>query len=196
MNHKSNRIAVLCGLFVVCMLGGFFQEASARGFLQKNLGFVADGKPGECKYWSVFLGNYPCNIIRNFPGDSGVNLKVDINFMLVSSGYIEGNGYSTRGRIDSKAQLYLVTDGNKRELPMDEVASIRDNGQTIETTKGEKGNLLLVCEGNEFNISQLLLRKFNVKVDQGDSTLVIDERVKDMPVSSISFPRGKTQKGR
>ncbi|MDD5673429.1 MAG: hypothetical protein PHC61_04655 [Chitinivibrionales bacterium] len=193
MKRYSKQGAFICGLVAMIVLSGFISPSAARALLQKQITYVADGKTGDCKYWTLFLGNFPISMTRNFPGDSAVSLKVDMNYMLVSSGFVEGNGYSSKGRIDSKGHLYIVpADNNKRELAFDEIASIRDDGQTVETKKGEKGALLLVADDNELKINQLLLRKFNVLVDQGDTTLLLDDKIKDYPVSTVSFSDKKS----
>jgi hypothetical protein len=134
---------------------GQFGQYSQRSLLEKTVYYVADGKIGSASFWSLPIGKFDCTLRRYFPGEDTVTIEAAINFALLSSGYIEGTGYGTRGVATAEAQ-FAVQDGDSfKILELPEIDYVYSNGAMVKPKKGESCPLILKGETNQFAIRRM-----------------------------------------
>lgn len=182
----KSLLTVLCSVIVLFSV----TVTQARALLEKPLFFVQaeDGKIGTCKYWVIVLGTYPLQVARKFPGEDTTKINVDLKYQMVSSGYVEGNGYCSKGKIESQGSLMIKTDAATNNLSFDSLSYVAEYGDMVKTKKGDTGKLMINAEGSQVEVSQLLLRKFRLEVDMGDTSLKLDG---DVSISAFAFAKEK-----
>jgi hypothetical protein len=126
-----------------------YGELSIRSLLEKKIYFLADGKVGNADYWSIPLGTFDCKLSRPFPGEGKVEFSANLNFSLISSGYIEGNGYGSRGKTNAEG-YFVIDDGDSvKQLDFNDIDYIYDYGNRVVLSDGKEHKLYVYCEGNK-----------------------------------------------
>ena len=193
MRYTVSRVGIVFSAAVI--LSVTLVNGGARALLEKPIPFTSNDKTGSCKYWTVYIGNFPCMMKRAFPGHDEETLKVDMNVTIVSSGYAEAVGVCNRGKVDAKGKMYLLNDSGRAEVRVDDIDKIYEDGKRVTSKQGKTGDLMVDVEGNELTPKVLTLRKYNVIIDMGDTTLKLDN---DIPINSFSVGKSPTtgKKGR
>ncbi|MFP4418257.1 MAG: hypothetical protein ACOC4C_05260 [Fibrobacterota bacterium] len=167
-----------------------YGQYSSRSLLKKKIYYVSGGKIGTAEFWALHLGSHDVKLAKEFPGEGTIDVDASINFSLLSSGYIEGKGYSERGKITASAQLAQIVGEDAKDIEMDSIDFVTANGRKVKTLNGEAGTLVLHAENdNRKVIRQMLLREFYY--DKAFSELKFD---KDFPIQAFSFTKAGAQK--
>lgn len=159
---------------------------ASRTLLEKQLYYVANGKIGVCKYFSLYLGGHDLMLRRKFPGEDTISLEAIMNFVLISSGYISGSGYSERGKVDCMTGFFFATEDTSYSLHLDSIDYAYENLNMVKTTTGTTGYLRIDAEGKLVRPKKLLLTAFKMVDHYGDKVLRKD---KDIQISAISFSK-------
>jgi hypothetical protein len=149
-------------------------SGSAKNLLEKSIFFFnpAANKIDSAKYWKVFLGKYPGTLVRKFPGEDSMQVTCDLNLTLLSSGYVEGYGYTRKGRIDCEADIVADSGSAARKIALDSVEYIFNNAQSLKMKNGPVLNLYLDAEGNKITVhKKLLLTKYRLQIVDEDRNL-------------------------
>lgn len=181
---------ILSLLFIVYSVQAQYGQYSTRSLLEKTIFFIQEdnGSIGTAKFWTIHLGKHSCELMKYFPGEDTIPLQAEVNFSLLSSAYIEGKGFSSRGKVDAEAVLTIaaVKDSmeNNKVIDIDDIDYIFDNGRKIKPTNGESTDLILKAGNTDCTIKRLLLRKFNY-----DKTYAELKFEKDIVISAFSFTK-------
>jgi len=149
-----------------------------------------DNKIVEARFWTIFLGNYDMQLTRNFPGEGQITFPASINYQLVSSGYIEGNGAGSRGPVRKllPAMLIRIDGGEPATIQIADIDYIYDWGTKVATKDGRKGDFLINAEGKPTEVKRFAIREFKEVMSHGEKVLnsTADH---DTPIVAIAFSR-------
>ncbi len=150
------RFMAVISILAICISTyAQYGQYSQRSLLEKRVYYVANGKIGSAKYWSLPVGKFDCTIKRYFPGEDSVSIEAAINFALLSSGYVEGSGYGTRGKASAEAQFVIQDGEGLKELDLSDIDYVYMNGGKVKPKKSAVCPLILKCEGNQFTIRRM-----------------------------------------
>ena len=184
MNTKLSRIAIITGLFFVAVAS----LISARSILERKMLYIsADSKTGETSYWFVFLGQHDCTLNRKYPGEGTVQVSGAMNLSLLSSGYIEGNGYSAKGRIDCLPTMKLKNEKGERTITIDSIDCIYEYGQKVRMTDGDAGDFIIDVEGQPKSAKRFVLTTY--KMVDVDGEKVLKPNGGEAPLYGIAFSK-------
>ena len=148
-----------------------FSTMSMKMLLEKKVYYVAYNKISECSYWTIFFGNHKVTVNKTFPGEEPMTLEVDMNFSLLSSGYMEGWGQTERGRIEVDPSLMVVTPEGEKKIEMKDIAYVYDSGAKVKTVDGTVGELVIDADGNKIKPWKTVIRYYSHFDDQGETVL-------------------------
>jgi hypothetical protein len=166
--------AVLLACGVAAMAGsawGQMEIYQSRTLLEKTLYYVSQGKIGQCKYWSLHLGRHDVVLRRKFPGEDTIDLQASMNLALISSGYISGNGYSAKGKVDCLTGFFFADEDTSFSLPLDSIEYAYQNLNMVKTNRGAVGYLRVDVEGKLVRPKSLLLTIYKMVDHYGEKVL-------------------------
>ncbi|MBD3393754.1 MAG: hypothetical protein GF418_16605 [Chitinivibrionales bacterium] len=162
---------------------------NSRGLLEKKLYYVDEnGKAGTCEFWSLYLGKHSCKITKPFPGEGDVVLDAEVNFNFLSSLYIEGKGYSSRGKIDVDAKFAVPEGDGLKDIEPEQIEYVYDYGAKVKVSNGDVTDLYLHPEGNKLPIRRMLVRIFTY--DKKYKSL---DFARDIAIKAFSFSKAGIQ---
>jgi ABC-type amino acid transport substrate-binding protein len=159
-------------LVALCLMM-YAGSLSAKSLLEKALYFInpTTSKVDSAKYWKVFVGSYPATLQRKFPGEEMATVQTDLNLTLLSSGYVEGYGYSNKGRIDCEAVLFSDSAATQK-ISFDSIEYVYNGGQNVKMKNKPSTSLYLDVEGNRVTIYKgLLLTRYRLTIVDEDRNL-------------------------
>lgn len=183
---KLSRIVILTGLiFVTAASVGF-----SRSLLGRKMYYAvsATKKIGEAKHWYVYLGQHECTLNRKYPGEEMQAVTGNMNLSLLSSGYIEGTGYSAKGKIDCSPAMKIRNDSGERTIDLDSIDCIFDFGQKVRTVNGDVGDFVIDLEGQPKIANRFVLTEYQI-VTSVDGERELKKKGDDIPLSAIAFTR-------
>lgn len=156
MHNFRIRIIIVLSVITLCF-NTFAQygQYSTRSLLEKKIYYVANGKIGSATFWSLPIGKFDCNLRRYYPGEDTINVEAAINFAVLSSGYIEGSGYGTKGVTRADAQFVIQDGDSLKVLDLGDIDYIYQSGGMVKPKKGTTCPLVLFCEANNFTIRRM-----------------------------------------
>ena len=111
----------------------------ARNILEKKMFYLSNtGKTGMAKFWVIYLGNFDCKLNRKFPGEPEQKIDASMNLQYLSSGYIEGNGYSAKGKVDCLPTMWISNEKGERMISSDSIDFIYDYGRKVQMIDGKR----------------------------------------------------------
>ena len=161
-------------LFIVCAMLVTAGNINAKNLLEKSIYFFnsTTNKIDSAKYWKVFVGSYSGTLERKFPGLDSMKVTCDLNLTLLSSGYVEGYGYTSKGRVDCEADMMADNKGAASKITLDSVDYIFNNGQSLKMKHGPTMNFYLDVEGTKITIhKKLTLTKYRLQIVDEDRNL-------------------------
>jgi len=188
-----NRIVSVSAFFAVMLalsIGALFAQGQ-KGFLERKAWFV-DGnhKISEMLYWRIYLGEYEIKLKRNIDGEGQINVTANMNFDFLSSGYIDGNGYSNKGKMQSLPGMRIRVDGGEgTEIKIGDIDYIYDYGTKVVTKDGRRGDFMIGAEGGGLlEIKRFQLSEYRmVKGSFGEMEL--KEASDRMPIVALAFSK-------
>jgi hypothetical protein len=191
---SMRRHVTLAGLIIIMLMSaGFAQygQYSTRSLLEKKIFYVnTDGKIGTASFWALYLGDHSAVIPKHIPGKGEVPIDAQVNFSLLSSGYIEGKGYSSKGKIDAAADFAVSGPDSTVGLDLEEIDYVYTYGRKVKPADAEATDLILRAEEtNNLTIKRMLLREF--RYDKTYNELKFAE---DIPIKAFSFTKAGAQR--
>ena len=184
MKMQLSRITLIAGLFFVVVAS----LVSARSILERKMLYIsADNKTGETSYWFVFLGQHDCTLSRKYPGEGTQQVSGAMNLSLLSSGYIEGNGYSPRGKIDCLPTMKLKNEKGERSVTIDSIDCIYEYGQKVRMVNGDTGDFIIDVEGQQKSAKRFVLTTYKMVEIDGEKELKPNGG--DTPLYGIAFSK-------
>lgn len=175
-------------LFVFSIIAFSVTACFARNILEKKMFYLSgDSKQGQALYWVVYLGNFDCKLTRKFPGESPQPVDASINFQYISSGYIEGNGYSAKGKIDCLPTMLINNANGERTITSDSIDFIYDYGQKVQLINGENGELIINAEGDKKLAKKFLMREYKLTDYFGEK--ILKEGSTETPLAAFSYSK-------
>jgi len=141
----------------------------------------------QATYWSVYLGQPEVSLARKYPGEDSQKITINVNIYLLSSGYVEGNGYGEKGKIDCMPSMRIKTDSLESEIALDSVDCIFDYGQKVRLTNGKTGEFIIEIEGQRLSADRFLLSEY-MNVDNGGEK-ELQKSGDDIPVAVLAFTK-------
>jgi len=182
---KSSRIVLIIGLFLIAAASISF----GRSILERKVFYVntVTGKSGLAKFWVVFLGNHEVTLTRKYPGEEPQKVSGSMNLQLLSSGYVEGNGYSVKGKLECLPVMKMKNDKGITQISIDSIDCIYDFGGKVRTVKGETGEFIVDCEGQMITPTKFLMREYKMTNYYGEE--ILKEGSDEIKVSAIAFTK-------
>ena len=182
---NSRKVLFTLSLITLTVSAGF-----ARNILEKKMFYLSNtNKTGQARFWVVFLGNHNINLKRAVAGEGDVAIDASVNLQLLSSGYIEGNGYGSKGKIDCLPTMMLSNGKDEKRIVLDSIDYIFDFGTKVKMLNGEAGDLVLDVEGNKVASKKFLMREYKLTTYYGEE--ILKEGSEETPIMAISL----TQEG-
>jgi hypothetical protein len=181
----SRKVIIALSLIVVAVSSGF-----ARNILEKKTFYLNNAnKTGQARFWVIFLGTHEVKITRAVPGEGDVTVQAKVNLQLLSSGYVEGNGYGEKGKIECLPTMLLSNGQEERRIVLDSVDYIYDFGRKVRMLTGDTGSLIIDVEGNKVVAKKFLMREYKLTQYFGEE--ILKEGSLEIPLLGISL----TQEG-
>jgi hypothetical protein len=169
--NRYKRLLVVAMAAIFCMCGA----ASAKSLLEKSIYFInpANGKTDSSKYWKIYIGSFPSiTLVRKFPGEDSLPVNSDLNLTVLSSGYVEGYGYTKKGRVDCLASFVIDTGAGAIKLPVDSIEFVFAGGEKVKPKNMKVCDLAIDVEGNKVpGIQKLMLTKYKLVIDVDERNL-------------------------
>lgn len=180
------RLLIIVSAAVICAAG----QAGAKSLLEKSIYFInpGNGKIDSCKYWKIYIGTFKAvTLVRKFPGEDSLPVNSDINLTVLSSGYIEGYGYTKKGRVDCMASFVVDTGTGAVKLPVDSIEYVAASGVKVKPRNMKLCDLALDVEGNKLpGIRKLLLTKYKLVMDADERNL---KPLGDLDITLFAFSK-------
>jgi hypothetical protein len=110
--------------------------------------------------------------VRKFPGEDSLPVNSDINLTVLSSGYIEGYGYTRKGRVDCMATFVIDTGSGAIKLSVDSIEYMYAGGAKVKPRGMKACDAAIDVEGNKVpGVKKLLLTKYKLVVDADERNL-------------------------
>ncbi len=180
----------------------FASAAGAKSLLEKSIYWVnpQTGKMDSTKYWKIYIGKYPAiTLVRKFPGEDSLPVNSDINLTVMSSGYIEGYGYTRKGRVDCMAVFVVDTGTGAIKLPVDSIEYMFAGGAKVKPRGIKVCDAAIDVEGNKVSgVKEMQLTKYKLVIDVDERNL---KPMGDFDIDFFSFSKTglaaaqKAQKG-
>jgi len=189
MNRMTRKISFLCAILLVMIAAAsLFAD---RAIIERKVWYVdVDKKIKEARFWTIFLGNYDKQLTRQFPGEGTVTFPASINYQLVSSGYIEGNGAGARGPVRKLLPGMMIKVDNSEPVVINisEIDYIYDWGTKVALKDGRKGEFMMNAEGKPTEIKRFAIREFKEVMSHGEKVLnsTADH---DTPIIALAFSK-------
>jgi hypothetical protein len=173
-------------VFVALCLSG--SAVLARNILEKKMYYYTyEKKSGEAKFWALYLGNYNCKLTRKYPGEGDVQVDASVNLQMLSSGYVEGNGYCAKGKLECLPTMTIKNENGSRRIEMDSIDFIYNEGQNVQLKSGEKGEFVLDLEGNIVTPNRFILREYKLTEYFGEQ--ILKEGSQETALNAISLSK-------
>lgn len=190
--HLTRRLALLVAVLTIALSGSI----QARSILEKTLYYVSDGAVRSAKYWTMHLGNHDVKLTRRYPGEDERPIDATVNLSMVSSGYVEGNGYGERGVVQARAQVALLADDEVTGVAVDSVDYVAGGGEVLRLLNGRTGRMGVSVEGFPVEPRRLQLWIYQMGHEYGEDIL---RKTDDIDISAFSFTKegiARAQKAR
>lgn len=175
-------------IVVLSLLTIFISSGFARNILEKKMYYLTNtNQKGQARFWTIYLGNHDCKVKRKYPGEPEAIIDASINLQYLSSGYIEGNGYSAKGKIDCMPTMKLRNTSGERNVTSDSIDFFFDFGRKVQLINGENGDLILDVEGDQKAANRFLMREYKLTEYFGEE--ILKEGSEETPLRALSFSK-------
>ncbi|HEX2959953.1 MAG TPA: hypothetical protein VHO70_24165 [Chitinispirillaceae bacterium] len=180
------RRSVLFCSFSLLLLAA--SSGFARNILEKKIQYINNnGKVGQARFWVVFLGNFDVKLTKKFPGEPEQQVDASVNFQIISSGYIEGNGYSAKGKIDHKPPMIISNANGERKIDLDSIDFIYDYGAKVALVNGETGDFFMDVDGTKLAAKKFLMREYALTNYYGEE--ILKEGSTEIPLAAFALTK-------
>jgi hypothetical protein len=152
------------------------------------------GKPGQARFWVIYLGNHDCTLSRKKPGQQPKQIVASVNLQLLSSGYVEGNGYGVSGKVQSLPTMEIKTAEGEKKIDIEDIEFIYDYGRKVGLVSGEKGDFIINVEGDRKIATKFLMREFKLTKYYGEE--ILKEGSEETALSAIAFTKAALAKAK
>jgi hypothetical protein len=165
-----------------------------RSILERKMYFLNnDMEIKEARFWAIYLGNFDCKLTRKYPGESEGQIDASVNLQLISSGYIEGNGYGAKGKVSTLPTMLLKNGDKEHSIELDSIDYIGNRGQSVRLLNGKKGDFIIDIEGDQQKPKRFLLREYKV-VDYYGEEILKESAEDEQHIVAISFTKEGIQR--
>ncbi|HON09435.1 MAG TPA: hypothetical protein PLE24_01105 [Chitinispirillaceae bacterium] len=160
----------------------------ARNILEKKMFYLSNtGKTGMAKFWVIYLGNFDCKLNRKFPGEPEQRIDASMNLQYLSSGYIEGNGYSAKGKVDCLPTMWISNENGERMISSDSIDFVYDYGRKVQLLNGENGAFIINVEGDKKESKKFLMREYKMQMYYGEE--ILKEGSEETPLAAFAYSK-------
>ena len=174
--------------FVLSFLLLMVSTGFARNILEKKMYYLSnESKSGEARFWVVYLGNFDCKINRKFPGEPEQSIDASMNIQYLSSGYLEGNGYSAKGKVDCLPTMLLTNENGEKSFNADSIDYVYDYGRKVRLITGEEGSFIINVEGVKKESKKFLMREYKLTKLYGEE--ILKEGSTETPLAAFAYSK-------
>jgi len=183
-------LAVLFAFTVV-----FSQDDLKQRSMMKKTIYYADGtgKISSGDYWQLQLGTFDVQVGRKYPGEGIVKIDGSVNVSFMSGGYLEGNGFGTRGKFSTEANFAVKRDGKYETIQPDSIDFIFYGASKVKL-KGanDTEDLFVFIEDayNTYEAKKFVLAVYVMNKQFGDLNFS-----HDVKPTAVSFTQEGAKKG-
>ncbi|MCX7725921.1 MAG: hypothetical protein N2053_03615 [Chitinispirillaceae bacterium] len=160
--------------------------SQTRSILEKKMFYITNtGKTGQARFWAIYLGTHECKLMRKKPGETEKPVNANLNLTLLSSGYVEGNGYSSIGKVQSLPTMEFRNESGEKKITIEDIDFIYDYGRKVQLTSGEKGDFVINVEGEKKIATKFLMREYKLTEYFGEE--ILKEGAEETALSAIAF---------
>lgn len=160
----------------------------ARNILEKKMFYLSNtGKTGMAKFWVIYLGNFDCKLNRKYPGEPEQRIDASMNLQYLSSGYIEGNGYSAKGKVDCLPTMWISNENGERMISSDSIDFVYDYGRKVQLLNGENGAFIINVEGDKKESKKFLMREYKMQMYYGEE--ILKEGSEETPLAAFAYSK-------
>ncbi len=191
--QRSRVIITVLTLIIACatLLSA---QGGSRSIMERRMWYATpDNTTGEVRFWSVYLGlinDVPLE--RRIHGHGTIAVNAALNFQFLSSGYIEGNGFSNHGRVECLPTMMISNENGERRVVLDSIDYIYDFGHKVTLINGEKGKFVVSAEGYPVEPNRFVLRRYNLRRLHGEE--ILDNTAEEIVISAMAFSRQGIQR--
>ncbi|MCL2844214.1 MAG: hypothetical protein FWE23_02010 [Chitinivibrionia bacterium] len=150
---KKAVIALIISVFFTISFAQSAADFRQRAMTQSTVHFTtSDGRVQTADFWQLKLGRFEVDLVRRFPGEGDVAVNGNVNIMFMSGGYLEGNGFGNRGRINSTAEFAVRRDGGFQMVRQEAIEYIFFGGTRVKLIDGAGEEDLYIFIENDQNI--------------------------------------------
>lgn len=139
------------------------------------------------KFWVIYLGNFDCKLNRKFPGEPEQRIDASMNLQYLSSGYIEGNGYSAKGKVDCLPTMWISNENGERMISSDSIDFVYDYGRKVQLLNGENGAFIINVEGDKKESKKFLMREYKMQMYYGEE--ILKEGSEETPLAAFAYSK-------
>lgn len=182
---KRGHSAILVASLVLIAASLVF----ARSIIEKKIWYVdINKKVQQARFWTIHLGRHDVKLTREFPGEGQLQIDASLNFQLLSSGYIEGNGYSSRGKVSSLPGMKMKNDEGEYKIDLDSIDYVYDFGTKVVLKNGKRGDFLIDVE-NSASVAPKRLMMMEFKLTEYYGEEILKQGSDDKPIMAFSFSK-------
>ncbi|MFP4013321.1 MAG: hypothetical protein ACLFVQ_04495 [Chitinispirillaceae bacterium] len=160
----------------------------ARSIIEKKIWYVGlDKKVHQARFWTIHLGRHDIKLTREFPGEGQLEIDASLNFQLLSSGYIEGSGYSSRGKVSSLPGMLMKDGEGEYKIDLDSIDYVYDFGTKVVLKNGKRGDFFINAEGTPVPPKKLMMMEFKLTEYYGEE--ILKQGSDDRPIMAFSFTK-------
>jgi hypothetical protein len=139
--------------------------------MEKTLYYISRGKIHQAKYWTIFMGNHDVEVLRKFPGEDKRPIKSSVNLTMLSNGYIEGYGYTDKGKIVCRADYAIVTGSDTAKVHLDSLEYVCNGGTYMQLNSAKAGPAFIDVEGYPVEPRKMVLQLYKMENVYGEEAL-------------------------
>jgi len=155
---------------------------------------MLDGRVQTADFWQLKLGRFEVDLVRSFPGQGNLPVNGNVNIMFMSGGYLEGNGFGNRGRINANAEFAVKRNGDFQMIRQEAIEYIFFGGSRVKLVEAEEEEDLFIFIESKENVYQAKDFSLSIFVNNR-ATRELELRDDIEGITAIAFTAERARRG-